>query len=302
MVHKLNRPCADFASLLIRKVSGDLVPDAEKALRNHLAQCDACNAELEKLTRLWGEMESIPSATIPPKLHDETLKAVSGLIRRERGVFTQLNGEFLGTGWSYVLPVIMGLVMTALSYGLMANLIDHRIHHHYIVITVLAFWGMLFVAASWLMFRDKSTGLSPISATIAFSLSITFITLLLARLFSWSEISGWIDGSWMDIFLNGYFSESAYRFVVSWGSYACGASILGALLLGLHKATSLSEAAFSRALLTSVLLFPVLYLHGSSHSHDIGVIIFGSLGVFFASSGGIILGSTIRRQLSLAVI
>lgn len=297
MAYEQNQRCAGFASLLIRKVSSDLGPDAENALKNHLAQCAACNSELENLTRLWREMEALPSAAVPPKLHDETLKAVSGLIRQERAFFRRLGRDFLGSSWSYLLPVITGLVMTALSYGLMANLIDHRIHHHYIVIAVVVFWGMLFVAASWLIFRNTDDGVSPVSATVGFSLSITFITLLLARLFSWGEVSGWID-----VLLNGYLPETAQRFVLGWGSYACSASFLGAVLFRLHKASSLSQTAFRGALFISVLLFPVLYLHGSSHSHGIGVIFFGSLGVFFASSGGIILGSMIRHESSLAVI
>lgn len=302
MAHEPNRPCEEFDSLLIRKVTGDLVPEEENALKNHLAQCAACNSELEKVSRLWQGMESLSPAAVPPNLHDETEKTVLGLIRQEKSFSYRLIGDSLKGGWSYLLPVIAGLMMTALSYGLMANLIDHRIHHHYVVISVFAFWAMLFVVATWLMFRGKEGRSSSVSAIIAFSLSITFITLLLARLFSWSDVSGWIEGSWIDVLLTGYLPESGHRFVIAWGSYACAASFIGALFFGLHKPASLSEGVFLGSLLISVLLSPVLYLHGSSHSHGIGVIFFGALGVFFASSAGIILGSTIRRQFSFSVI
>jgi len=247
-------------------------------------------------------MESLPSAAVPPKLHDETQKAVLGLIRQERSFSYRLIGDSVKGGWSYLLPVIAGLVMTALSYGLMANLVDHRVHHHHIVISVFALWAMLFVVASWLMFGGKGGRISSVSAVIAFALSITFITLLLARLFSWSDVSGWIEGSWIDVLFTGYLPESGHRFVIGWGSYACAASFIGALFFGLHKPASLSGTAFLGSLLISVLLFPVLYLHGSSHSHGIGVIFFGALGVFVASSAGIILGSTIRRQFAFSVI
>ena len=301
MAHEPNRPCVEFASLLIRKITGDLVPEEESTLDNHLAQCAACKSELEKVSRLWQGMESLPSATVPPKLHDETQKTVLGLIRQEKSFSYRLVGDSLkGSCW-YLLPVIAGLMMTAVSYGLMVNLIDYRIHHHYVVISVFAFWAMLFVVASWLMFRGNGGIVSSVSAVIAFSLSITFITLLLARLLSWSDVSGWIESSWIEVFFTGYLPESGHRFVIGWGSYACAASFLGALLFGPHKATSVSAAAFSGSLVISVLLFPVLYLHGSSHSHGIGVIFFGALGVFFASSAGIVLGSTIRRRFSFSV-
>lgn len=302
MAHEPNQPCAEFEPLLIRKFTGELTPEEENALDNHLAQCAACNSELEKVSRLWQGMESVPLAAVPPKLHDETQKTVLGLIRQEKSFSYRLVGDSLKGGWSYLLPVIAGLMMTALSYGLTATLIDHRIHHHYVVISVFAFWSMLFVVASWLMFRGNGGRVSSVSAVVAFSLSITFITLLLARLFSWSDVSGWIEGSWIDVLFTGYLAESGHRFVIGWGSYACTGSFIGALLFGPHKASSVSAAAFWGSLLISVLLFPVLYLHGSSHSHGIGVIFFGALGVFFGSSAGIVVGSTVRRQFSFSVI
>jgi hypothetical protein len=187
--------------------------------------------------------------------------------------------------------------MTALSYGLMSNLIDHRVHHQHIVSSVFALWGMLFIAASWLTFRGKAGRVSSGSVVTTFSLSITFMTLLLARLLSWSEVSSWIEGSRIDAFFTGYFPALAHRFAIGWGSYACAAAFFGSLLFGLHKATSVSKTAFLGSLFISVLLFPVIYLHGSSHGHSYGVIFFGALGIFFGASIGILLGSILRRQL-----
>jgi hypothetical protein len=301
MVHELNQPCAEFASLLVRKVTGELVPEEENSLENHLTQCAACNSELEKVSRLWQGMETLPSAAVPLKLHDETQKAVLGLIRQERSFFYRLVGNSLEGAWSYLLPVITGLVMTALSYGLMSNLIDHRVHHHHIVISVFALSAMLFAVVSWLLFRGKFGRVSSVSLVITFSLSITFMTLLLARLFSWNEVSSWIYGSWIDELLTRYLPELGHRFVIGWGSYACAAAFFGSLLFGLGKGIYLSKAAFMASLLITILLFPAIYLHGSSHGHGYGIVFFGALGIFFGSSVGIVLGSTVRRHFSISL-
>jgi len=300
MARESNQPCADFASLSIRKITGELVPEEENSLDNHLAQCAACNSELEKISRLWQGMESLPSAAVPAKLHDETQMAVLGLLRQERSFFYRLVGDSLKGAWSYLLPVLTGLVLTALSYGLMSNLIDHRVHHYHIVISVFAFWGMLFAVASWLMFGGKIGSVSSVSVVTTFSLFITFMTLLLARLFSWGDVSGWIEGSWIDALFTGYFPALAHRFVIGWGSYTCAGAFFGSLLFGLHKATSVSKTAFLGSLFISALLFPVIYLHGSSHGHGYGVMFFGALGIFLGASIGIILGSTLRRQFAFS--
>ncbi len=301
MAHDPNRPCADFEPLLIRKITGELVPEEDNFLENHLAQCAACNSELEKVSRVWQGMESLPSTAVPAKLHDETQNAVLGLLRQERSFFYRLVGDSLQRAWSYLLPVLTGFAMTALSYGLMANLIDHRIHHHHIVIFVFALWAMLFIVASWLMFRGKVGRVSSVSIVITFSLSITFLTLLLARLYSWSDVSGWIEGSWIDALFTGYLPAFGHRFVFGWGSYACAAAFFGSSLFGLHKATSVPKTAFLGSLFISVLLFPVIYLQGASHGHSYGVIFFGALGIYFGASIGIFLGSILRRQLSFSM-
>jgi hypothetical protein len=191
--------------------------------------------------------------------------------------------------------------MTALSYGLMANLIDHRVHHRHIVISVFALWAVLFVVASWLIFSGKVRRVSSVSAVVVFSLSITVMTLLLARLLSWSDVTGWIEGSWIDALFTGYLPALGHRFVIGWGSYACAAAFFGSLLFGLRKAFSVSKTAFLGSFFISVLLFPVIYLHGASHGHSYGVIFFGALGIFFGASIGIILGTTLRRQLSFSM-
>lgn len=301
-MHEPNQPCAEFASSLMRKVTGELVPEEEISLENHLAQCAACRTDLEKVSRLWQEMESLPSAAVPAKLHDETQKAVLGLLRQERSLFYRLAGNSLQGAWSYLLPVITGLVMTVLSYGLMVNLVDHRVHHHHILISVIAFWAMLFILASWLMFSGKVGRVSSVGVVCTSSLSVTFITLLLARLFSWSEVSGWIEGSWIDGLFTGYLPAFGHRFVVGWGSYACAAAFLGSLLFGSHKAYSLSQTALLGSLFIATLLFPVIYLHGSSHGHGYGVIGFGALGIFIGATMGTILGSIFRRQLSFTML
>ena len=286
MAHELNPPCTEFEPLLIRKITGELLPDQEKFLEKHLDQCAPCNSELEKVSQLWQGMESLPSAAVPAKLHDETQRAVLGLLRLERA-------------WSYLLPVIMGIVMTALSYGLMVNLIDQGVHHHRIVISVFVLWATLIVVASWLMFRGK---VGRISVVLTFSLSVTFMTLLLARLFSWNEVSSWIYGSWIDELLTSYLADLGHRFVIGWGSYACAAAFFGALLFGVHKSTSISKTGFLGSLIISVLLFPAIYLHGSSHGHSYSVIFFGAVGIFFGASIGTLLGGILRRQLSFSMV
>ena len=151
MVNEPNQPCAEFESLLTRKVTGELVPEEENSLGNHLAQCATCNSELENISRQWQGMD-LPSFAVPAKLHDETQKAVLGLLKQERFIVNRFAGGNLRGAWSYLLPTIAGLVMTTLSYVLVASLIDHRVHHHYIVIVVFSIWAMLFVVASGLMF------------------------------------------------------------------------------------------------------------------------------------------------------
>lgn len=302
MAHELNPPCAEFEPLLIRKITGELLPDQEKFLEKHLAQCAPCNSELEKVSQLWQGMESLPSAAVPAKLHDETQRAVLGLLRQERSFFYRLGGNSLERAWSYLLPVITGTVMTALSYGLMVNLIDHGVHHHRIVISVFVLWATLFVVASWLIFRGKVGRVSSVSVVLTFSLSVTFMTLLLARLFSWNEDSSWIYGRWIDALLTSYLADLGHRFVIGWGSYACAAAFFGALLFGLHKSTSISRTGFLGSLIISVLLFPAIYLHGSSHGHSYSVIFFGAVGIFFGASIGTLLGGILRRQLSFSMV
>lgn len=300
MAHERNQPCAEFEPLLIRKITGELVAEQENSLENHLAQCAACHSELEKVSRLWHAMESSPSAAVPAKLHDETQQAVLGRLRQERSFLYRLLGDSLNGAWSYLLPILTGLVMTGLSYGLMANLIDQRIHHHHIVISVFAFWAMLFVMASWLMFKGKIGSVSSMSVVTSFALSITFLTLLLARLFSWSDVSGWIDGSWIEALFTGYLPAFGHRFAIEWGSYVCAAAFVGSLFFGFNRATSVSETAFLGSIIVSVLLFPVIYLHSASHGHGYGAMFFGALGIFLGASIGIILGGSLRRQYSFS--
>ena len=59
--------CEDVADRLDEFVAGDLGPESEARIRSHVADCDACAAELEAIRELAARVAGLPSSIEPQR-------------------------------------------------------------------------------------------------------------------------------------------------------------------------------------------------------------------------------------------
>ncbi len=105
------RACEDFVSLLVKKVTGELLPGMRESLEAHLGQCASCAAEEQALSRVWQEFDSLPVPEVPAGLYEKTRKIILGYLRSERSRFRRVGKIPRGGTGVLLAPFVGGLAM-----------------------------------------------------------------------------------------------------------------------------------------------------------------------------------------------
>lgn len=293
------RSCDDLESLLVRKITGELLSEEKRFLENHLAQCALCVAKERDLAREWQCFDSVPAPEIPAAIYEKTRETILGHLRREKALFPWTERIPMKGIWSLLIPFAAGLAMTGVSYALIRSLIDLRVHHQHILITLFSIWGLLFAGGFWLILQGK-TGNAPFLGTVAStSISITVLSLFMFYLGSAVDPLRWLIMSlaYEVAAASNYLFGMGNTFATGWGIYVCAASFMAASVFGFRSGPALSQNALLGSFLVTVLLFPAIYLHGSSHDHGVGILVFTALGTFIGALLGTGAGFFIRRRI-----
>lgn len=287
--------CEDSEFLLVKKITGELLSKEKQPLEGHLAQCAFCVAKERELATQWQRFDSLPAPEIPTALYEKTRETILGHLRREKSLFPWAGRNAIEGTWPLLAPFMAGLVMTGVSYALVHNLVDARIHHRHILISLFGLWGLLFTGCFWIILQGKRKKTLLPDAVASFSISITFLTLLISYLASGIDSVKWLSMSaaYELAAASSYVFGIGNTFVSGWWIYACLASFLVSFIFGVRRGPAFSQNAFLGSLLVSVLLFPAIYLHGSSHGHGYGILAFAALGAFVGTLVGTGLASFI---------
>ena len=286
--------------MLVKKITGELLPKEKKFLDDHLAQCALCVAKERELTREWQSFDALPAPEIPAALYEKTRETILGHLRRENALFPWTERIPMKGIWSLLIPFAAGLAMTGVSYVLTRSLIDLRIHHQHILITLFSLWGLLFAGGFWLILQGKRKKTIILDVVASFSISITLLTLLISSLASGVDALQWLamSAAYEVAVASNYFFGIGNTFVAGWGIYACLASFIGAFIFGVRRGPAFSQNALLISFLITALLSPAIYLQGSSHDHGYGILAFAALGTFVGALIGMAMGFFIRRQFS----
>lgn len=293
MNHEQKMTCDDFTSLLIKKTTGELLPVEKDFLEAHLAYCASCASDEQELSRAWNRYGDLPLPEIPIELYEKTRERILGQLRQEKALFPWTERIPMKGIWSLLIPFAAGLAMTGVSYALIRSLIDLRIHHQHILITLFSLWGLLFAGGFWLILQGKRKKTILLDVVASFSISITFLVLLISYLASGVDALRWLamSAAYEVAVASNYFFDIGNTFVAGWGIYACLASFIGAFIFGVRRGPAFSQNALLGSFLITVLLSPAIYLHGSSHDHGYGILAFGVLGTFVGAFIGVGIGS-----------
>lgn len=301
MNHRQNKICEDIESLLVRKITGELLSEEKRFLDSHLAQCAVCAAREQELAKEWQSFDSLPAPEIPAELYEKTRATILSHLRRGESLFPwaeRVLGDRIGP---LLAAFVAGLVMTGLAYALLHTLVDVRIHHQHMLMALFGSWGLLFAGCFWLVLKGKGKGTLPLDRVAASSVSIALLTLVISFLAYEVESLRWLvimPVAHEVAALSSYLFGIGNTFITSWWIYCCLASFIGAFIFGLHKGPSFPRNAFVASFVVSVLLFPAIYLQGSSHNHGYGIIAFAAFGTYVGSLLAISLGLFIRRRFS----
>ena len=297
-----NKTCEDFESLLVKKVTGELLPTEKESLGNHLAKCAFCVDKQQELAREWQSFDSLPAPEIPAALYEKTRETILGHLRREKSLFPWA-GKIPREGvWSLLTPFAAGLVTAGVSFALVRNLLDLRIHSQHILIALFSLWGLLFAGCFWLALEGKRKKSLLLDVVASFSIAITFLTLLISSLVSAVDALQWLalSAAYEVAVASNYLFGIGNTFVTGWGIYACLASFIGAFIFGVRRGPAFSQNALPASFLVTILLFPAIYLHGSSHDHGYGILAFAALGTFVGAFVGVgigYMGSFVLRRI-----
>lgn len=298
-LEKTRMPCEDSESLLVKKITGELLPKEKKFLDDHLAQCTLCVAKERELTREWLSFDSLPAPEIPAELYGNTRNLILSHLKRERSPLPLAERIPRGGVWSLLGPLAAGVAITGVSYALIRNLINLKIHQQHILIALFSLWGILFAGCFWLILQGKRKKSLLLDVVASFSISITFLTLLISYLSSAVDLIRWpvMSAAYEVALVSNYFFGIGNTFVASWWIYACLASFIGAFIIGVRRGPAFSQNGLLGSFVITVLLFPAIYLQGSSHNHGYGIIAFAVFGTYVGSLLGLSLGFFIRRQI-----
>jgi len=302
MNHRQNKSCEDSESLLVKKITGELLSEEKRFLDSHLAQCAFCVAREQGLAKEWHSFDALPVPEVPGGLYESTRELILGHLRREKSLLPWAGRITMKGIWSLLAPFVAGLAMTGVSYALLHNLVDFTIHRRHILIAFFSLWGLLFAGCFWLALEGKKTNAHLLDMASSFSISITFLTLLISYLASAVDPLRWLvmSAAYGVAAGSNYLFGIGNTFVAHWGIYACLASFIGAGILGFRRGPLLSQSALLGSLVITILLFPAIYLQSSSHDHGFGILAFGALGTFIGALLGTGTGLFIRRQILAA--
>lgn len=284
--------CEDSESLLVKKITGELLPEDKHPLESHLAQCPFCVAEEQKLATEWQRFDSLPVPEIPTELYENTRQFILNHLMREKSLLPWAARIPRRGFWSVLAPSAAGLATAGVSFALVSNLIDLRIHSQHILIALVGLWGLVFAGCFWVILQGKRKKTLLLDAVAPFSISITFLTLVIFYLASAVDPLRWLAmaAAYEVAVGSNYLFGIGNTFVSGWLIYACLASFIGAFVFGVRKGSALSQKALLASFLVTILLFPAIYLHGSSHGHGYGILAFGALGTFVGAFVGVAIG------------
>jgi hypothetical protein len=283
--------------LLIQKITGELRAGDREFLDDHLMQCPSCIAQEQELAKDWEKFDSLPVPEVPAALYENTRRNILAELRREKAAAPRTLNILMTI--RPLLAPLAGLAMTAVSYGVMRPLVHPAVHHHYVLIPLFLVWWLLFAAAFWLILRRQEERFFAFNRIAVFSIAVVALTLVIflityeVEAVRWIALSVALELARMSDYLFGI----GNTFIAAWWIHCCLASLIGGFIFGLRKGP-LSETVFFGSLFITLLLFPAMYLQGSSHNHGYGIIAFAALGAYLASLVGISLGLFIRRQIS----
>ena len=294
------RTCGDLESLLVKKITGELLPQEKQFLDSHLAQCAVCVAREPELAREWQSFDSLPAPEMPAELYEKTRETILGQLRAEKSLSPSAEGMPARHIWSPLAPFLAGLATTGIAYALLHKLVDVRIHHYHMLIGLFSLWGLLFAGCFWLILKGKGKRTLPLDRVAASSVSIALLTLIISFLAYELESLRWLTSSaaYEVAALSNYLFGFGNTFATAWWIHCCLASFIGAFTFGLHKGPSFPRNAIVASFVVSVLLFPAIYLQGSSHYHGYGIKAFAAFGTYVGSLLGISLALFVRRRLS----
>jgi hypothetical protein len=291
-----NKTCADFESWLVKKVAGELLSEEKQFLETHLARCTFCVAKERELVRGWQRFDAFPVPEIPTALYEKTRATILDHLRQEQFRWTWLRWVPSEGVWSPLAPSAAGLVTAGVSFALIRNLIDLRVHSGHILTALFGLWAVLFAGSFWPILGGKGKKFPLPDAVASFAISITLLTLLISYLSSAVDLIRWpvMSAAYEVALVSNYFFGIGNTFVASWWIYACVASFIGAFIFGFRRGPALPQKALLGSFLVTALLSPAIYLHGSSHGHTYGILVFAALGTFVGALIGIGMGSFIR--------
>jgi hypothetical protein len=300
MNHEQKMTCDDFASLLIKKTTGELLPVEKDFLEAHLAYCASCASDEQELSRAWNRYGDLPLPEIPIELYEKTRERILGQLRQEKSLYPWAGRLPIKGIWSVFLSILAGLVMTAVSFFLLRNSVGAELYHYYVFIPLFGLWWLLFTACFWLVFKSTHDGLSQLNAVITGSISIAFLTLLISFLVYELQSLTWpaIIAAYRLAVVSHYLFGLGNTFVAAWWIHCCLASFVGTFIFGVRSTPPLSQKLFLGSLLATILLSPAIYLQGASHNHGYGIIAFAALGTYAGALLGMGTGLFIRRRFS----
>ena len=295
--------CKEFSSLVVKKITGEILSHEKRALDIHLAQCSSCATEEREFTATLQRFDSFLDPEIPAELCENTRQMILGRLKQEKSRVAWFARIPVTGPWRALFPLTAGLAMTAISYGLIHRLIDPSVQHYYLLMPLFSLWWMLFAAGFWSILKDKRAGLFPLNLVSASSISITFLTLLIAFVAFELESLRWVamSAAYEIARATEYLFGMGNTFVTAWWVHCCLASFIGAFIFGVSRSPRSSENLFVGSFVIMVLLSPAIYLQGTSHNHGLGVIAFAAAGTYVGSLVGTALGLFIRRKLSFQV-
>jgi hypothetical protein len=292
--------CKEFSSLVVKKVTGEILSHEKKTLEAHLAQCPPCATEEREFAAVFQRLGSLPDSAIPPLLYENTREMVLNRIKHEKSQRAWLAKISTAWPWRALFPLTAGLAMTGISYGLIHNFVNPSIHHHYVLFPLFGLWWMLFAAGFWSILKHKDTGLVALNRISLTSISITLLTLLIGFLAYEVESLRWVamSAAYEIARATHYLFGVGNTFVTAWWVHCCLASFIGAFIFGVSRSPRSAENLFVGSFFVMILLSPAIYLQGASHNHGFGFIAFAAAGTYVGSVVGMGLGLVIRRKLA----
>src|SRR5580692_7894941 len=105
--------CEEIEWRMAEYWSGTLSPEEEAAMDEHLAGCEACRAETERLSRLWQDLGQLqppePSAALRERFHG-TLASY-----RDSGASGPLVARRPGVGWVWQIAAAVVLMLAGVG-------------------------------------------------------------------------------------------------------------------------------------------------------------------------------------------